>query len=375
MIYLDNAATTKTIDEAAKVALKYYTEDYYNPSALYRAASIVHGEMDSAAKIIAGALNADKNELVFTSCATESSNMVFECGIKNKKGNVIVSEMEHPSVYEAAKRLAGKGTDVRFAKINKNGIVDVDYFEKLVDENTALVSIIHCSNETGAVNDIKTLAGITKSKSKALFHSDGVQSFLKIDSDVKKLGVDYYSVSAHKIGGLKGVGLLYINKSLNIPALIVGGGQQGGRRSGTENVGGIISFAKAVEEYKKASKVFDSGLARGIFAGKLRDAGWARINALESENSGYIVSISFQGIKGEVLSRILEDKGIIVGIGSACSSHAKTNRTLTAMGVGKDYINGTIRVSFNPFLSMEDISYAADVIISEAAKLRGTING
>lgn len=376
MIYLDNAATTKTIDSAAQKMLYYACQDYYNPSAGYAPALEVKKAIDSAKKYVASALNADESEIIFTSCATESNNTAFECGIKNKKGNVVISAMEHASVYESAMRLKSKGTDVRIAPLTKSGTVDIEKFRSLVDNNTAFVSVIHASNETGAINDIKTLRNIVKQISpNAVFHSDGVQAFCKTSTDLHNLDVDLYSISAHKIGGFKGVGILYVKKGLNIPAFIVGGGQQDSRRSGTENVGGIVSLAEAIKEYKLAATETKVSELRDYAINQFRTLDWAKINGLESANTGYVLSVSFQGLRGEVIAHMVEEKGIIIGLGSACSTHVKTNRVLAAMGLNKSFIDGSIRISFSPYNTLAEVEFATKEIIEAAKRLREVMNG
>ena len=270
MIYLDNAATTKALDVAIESLVTYAGEKFYNPSAGYAPALEVKKALALATEEFAQLLGAVKEEIIFTSCATESNNTAFECGIKNKKGNVVVSSMEHASVYESAMKLKSRGVDVRFIPLNKDGFVTEEALREVMDANTAFVSIIHASNETGEINDIATLSEVAKSiNPKVIFHSDGVQAFCKIPIDLGLTKVDLYSVSAHKVGGLKGVGALYVKKGLNIQPFIVGGGQQNNRRSGTENVGGIIGFAKAACEYRESAKRIDANGLRHRIISKL----------------------------------------------------------------------------------------------------------
>lgn len=317
MIYLDNAATTKASQAAIDSMIKYAGEDFYNPSAGYAPALAVKKALGKATADIADLLGADPDEIVFTSCATESNNFAFECGVKNKKGNIVVSAGEHASVYECAQRLKSRGADVRFVMPDGNGVVTAEALAQVVDGSTAFVSIIHCSNETGAVSDIKALCAAVKSVSpKAVFHSDGVQAFCKIPTDVHDLGVDLYSVSAHKVGGLKGVGALYVRKGFNMQPFIVGGGQQNGRRSGTENTGGIIGFAEAAKIYKNKAAAFDAKALREAVINVFDGHDGVRING-RGTNSGYILSVSFKGLRGEIIAHMAEDEGVLVGLPSA----------------------------------------------------------
>ncbi len=375
MIYLDNAATTKASQAAIDSMIKYAGEDFYNPSAGYAPALAVKKALGKATADIADLLGADPDEIVFTSCATESNNFAFECGVKNKKGNIVVSAGEHASVYECAQRLKSRGADVRFVMPDGNGVVTAEALAQVVDGSTAFVSIIHCSNETGAVSDIKALCAAVKSVSpKAVFHSDGVQAFCKIPTDVHDLGVDLYSVSAHKVGGLKGVGALYVRKGFNMQPFIVGGGQQNGRRSGTENTGGIIGFAEAAKIYKNKAAAFDAKALREAVINVFDGHDGVRING-RGTNSGYILSVSFKGLRGEIIAHMAEDEGVLVGLGSACSTHIKSNRVLGAMGVGRNYAEGSIRISFSPDTTKEEAVKGARVILEAARRLGDTVNG
>ena len=373
MIYLDNAATTRVSERAIACAVEYGRERFFNPSAGYAEALSVRKDIDGAAETIAELLGADRSEIVFTSCATESNNAAFECGIKNKKGNVVVSAGEHSSGYECALRLKSRGMDVRFVPLNASGSMDVDAFMDAVDKDTAFVSVIHCSNETGAINDISELCSAVKQKApRAVFHSDGVQAFCKIPIDLHAAGVDLYSVSAHKVGGYKGVGAMYIRKGFNMQPFMAGGGQQNGRRSGTENVAGITGFAQAAKEYAEKAARFDAHALRDIFVRRFSELPYAVINGDEN-GSGYVLSVSFEHLRGEVLAHMAEEQGVLIGLGSACSSHIRTNRVLEAMGVDKRYAGGSIRISFCPDTTKEDAEYAASVIATCAEKLRRTI--
>lgn len=369
-IYLDNAATTRVTEPAIREMIKYAGEEYFNPSAGYAPALAVRKAISTAASAIADIIGAESGEIVFTSCASESNNHAFACGIKNKKGNVVIGGAEHASVYECANRLKSKGTDVRFVAPDTGGHITPENVAAATDGNTAFVSIMHCSNETGAVNDI---AGIVKAVRKispsAIIHSDGVQAFCKIPVNVKKLGVDLYSISAHKVRGPKGTGALYIKKGLSLPAFIAGGGQQNGRRSGTENVCGIMSFATAANEYAAVAKSFDAHALRSIFTDRFSGREDASVNGT-APDSGYILSLSFKGLKGEIIAHGMEDRGILIGLGSACSTHIKTNRVLSSMGVSKDFAEGSIRISFCPDNTVEEALIAAEALEEVTNDLR-----
>ncbi len=362
MIYLDNAATTRILPCATEKIIRFADKEYFNPSAGYAPAIAVRHEIDRSAEVIASMLGADADEIVFTSCATESNNYALSCGIKNKKGNIVVSASEHASVYECAMRLRSRGTEVRFVDPDKTGHVTPESVAAATDRNTAFVSVIHCSNETGTVNDISGISAAVRAVSPtAVIHSDGVQAFAKIRTDMHTLGVDLYSVSAHKVGGLKGVGALFIRRGLNMQPFIAGGGQQSGRRSGTENVCGITSFSAAAAEYAKAAETFDAHSLRKIFTDRFGGRADVLVNGC-GILSGYILSLSFKGLKGEIIAHGMEDRGILIGLGSACSTHVKANRTLGAMGVGKDFAEGSVRISFSPATTRAEAETAAEAL-------------
>lgn len=375
MIYLDNAATTKMSRRALDCIIKYAETDFYNPSAGYAPATEVKKAINESAAVIARLLGADKEEIVFTSCATESNNFAFECGIKNKKGNIAVSAIEHASVYESAMRLKSRGADVRFIPVTKEGCVTEETLTSVIDSNTAFVSVIHCSNETGAINDIGRLCAAAKSVNPRLvFHSDGVQAFCKLPVNLHSLGIELYSVSAHKVGGPKGVGAIYVRKGFNMSPFIVGGGQQNGRRSGTENVGGIAGFAAAATEYAERARSFNPFNLRNALIERLSALDFVKINGT-CDNSGYVLSVSFDGLRGEVLAHMAEDSGILIGLGSACSTHVRSNRVLYAMGVPDSYSSGSVRLSFSPDTTLEEVQSAAEIIATAAIKLKDIING
>ncbi|MCH5164354.1 MAG: cysteine desulfurase [Clostridiales bacterium] len=371
MIFLDNASTTKVCTPALEIVRSVSEQLYYNPSALYGEALKVKNLLEVARKDIANILGSDANEIYFTSCATESNNWAFEKGIKNRKGNIVVSSSEHASAYECAILQKSKGIDVRFLSLNKNGTVNEDDLYNKVDENTCFASIIHCSNETGAVNDIAKLSKIIRGiNNKVIIHSDGVQAFAKLGFNIKSLGVDMYSMSAHKIGGLKGCGALFIKKGLNLAPFISGGGQERGLRSGTENVAGILSFAEAAKYFKQN---YDSGLIkqmRGYLIQELKPLNVIINGTADAES---ILSVTVPGIKAEILQHMLSDKGVLIGLGSACSSKAKNNRVLSAIGLSPKEIEGSIRISFGLENNMEQIKIAAELIKTDITTLRGNI--
>jgi len=359
MVFLDNASTTKMYAESLKVFNEINESNFYNASALYRKGVESKNKLESArCSILKDLGGSAEDNLIFTSGATESNNMIIRSVARNKNSKLIFSMGEHPSVYNVAMELLGQGYNVEFAPLNNDGQVDLKSFEKMIDERTAFVSVMHISNETGAINNIKELVSIVRSKAKrAIFHVDGVQAFGKIPFSVEDLGVDAYTVSAHKLHGPKGVGALYLRKGVNIKALILGGGQENNLRSGTENLAGICAFAKASEisqvnlneNFEKVKSL--NNILREEFSKTNIEY---QINS-SNKGSPYILSISIPKVRAESILYMLEDEGYIIGNGSACSSKKKDNRVLSAMGVENYLIEGSIRVSLSNNTRKEDI--------------------
>ncbi len=372
MIYLDNAATTRVYPEAIQQMQEIYSVDFFNPSSTYKEAIKVKKLLENQRSVIAEALSCKSNEIYFTSSATESNNWALNSGFKNKKGNIVVSSGEHSCVYECAKNLKSKGFDVRFVPLGADGTTSVESLLSGIDENTCLVSVIHVSNETGAVNDIARLSRAAKEKNKRiLFHSDGVQAFLKTDNNVSRLGVDLYGISGHKIGAPKGIGALYISSQTNLQPFIFGGGQESGMRSGTENVAGIIGFGCAVTKFRS---VFNSATAktnRDLLINELKKIKDLMIISENSPSSNMIVAFSALGTKAEIIQTLCADSGVIIGRGSACASRHGGNRVLSEMGIPQKIIDGTLRIGLSPETTEEEIISAVKIIADNIEKLRG----
>lgn len=374
--YLDNAATTKCFDENVEI-FKDCLTDFYNPSATYRQAILVRKKLDGAREEISKLLGGKNGKLLFTSSATESNNMVFE-GLHLRAGQtILISKSEHPAVFEAAHRLEKKGIVVKEIPLEKNGKINLEEFEKLLDKSVVLISIIHVSNETGVVNDIKKLCEMAKTfNPKIIFHSDGVQAFGKIKFNLNELGVDLYTISGHKIYAPRGIAGLWIKNGIFIDPLLVGGGQENGLRSSTENVFGALAFSFSA---KKALSNFETKNAKLIQKRRnlINNLANSEISCdfsinENNEQSPYILSISFPGIKGEVLVHALEEDGILVSTGSACSSKKAGNRVLEAMGKSLDEIVGSIRISFSPYEDFDE-NYVGECIIKNVLRLRKNI--
>ncbi|MCH5162601.1 MAG: cysteine desulfurase [Clostridiales bacterium] len=368
MIYLDNAATTKVFDCAIEAMEQTMKDCFFNPNATYKRAIDAKKGIDSARKTIADCLKVRADEIVFTSCATESNNWVMNCGRKRPKGNVVISAGEHSSVYEPAMQLKNRGIDVRIVPLLKSGIIDEGAFSRAVDENTTFVSIIHVNNETGAINPIKRLVDTTKRLApNALFHSDGVQGALKTKDTISSLGVDFYSASAHKLGAPKGIGFLYIKNGINIAPMLYGGGQEDGKRSGTQNTPYIAAFAAAVEHLAAIDKSHVLPL-RNELAEHFKSHGCTVIG--DDNNSGYILGVVIPGVKAEILQNAVCDRDVIIGKGAACSGAKRGNRVLSAIGLTDKQIECYVRLSFAADTYRDEAMKAAQIITETAQKIR-----
>ena len=372
MIYLDNAATTKPNQKALSFAQEFLIDRFYNPSAVYREGFAVQGEIKKArASLLAPVCSAQDFEFVFTSCGTEADNQaIFSFA---KRGNAVTTQGEHSAVHATFLELKNRGVvDARFAPLLSDGSVDVDKLLDLVDEKTSFVSVIHVNNETGALNDINLIAAKVKRKNpRVIFHSDGVQAYGKVPFRLSK-DVDLYSISAHKIGGLKGVGGLIKRKSLVLPPYIIGGGQEGGKRSGTENVFGIkqleyaaadkfVTLREDWERLKILQEVLLEGLDGQIFS------------PISTKNgSPYVTAVYAEGLRGEILLHKINDCGVIVGTGSACSSNAKHrySRVILASGYTEKQADGVIRISFSNQTTEQEVREAVKIINDCARDLR-----
>jgi len=368
MIYLDNAATTKPLDSVLEYA-KVYLEKFYNPSALYSAGLDVNAFLQAAREFITAKICPAGYTCIFTSGGTESDNTaIFSYA---RRGNAVTTAGEHSAVYEAFKHLP-QGVEARLASLNKDGSVNIPDLLSKIDSKTGFVSVVHVNNETGAINDINYIsAEVKRINPKAIFHSDGVQAFGKLPFKLAKT-VDLYSVSAHKIGALKGTGALFKRTDLHLHPLIYGGGQEGDLRSGTENVFGIAAMYKATEEKFLQIKVNyerAAALKQRLINGLSSD-----ITVLSGEaSSPYVVSLSAEGLKGEVLQHMLEAEGIIVGTGSACSSRNHYSRILKECSYSNAVLEGVIRLSTSPETTVEEIDFAIEKINSSVEKLKKVI--
>ena len=369
-VYFDNSATTRCYDSVKDIVVKAMTEDFGNPSAMHLKGVEAEKYIKSSAESLARLLKVQEKEILFTSGGTESDNLaLIGAAFANKRsGNhIITTSVEHPAVSQPALFLQEQGFEVTYLPVDSRGVVKMDALKAVLREDTILVSVMYVNNEVGAVMPVEEIAALVHEKSpKALFHVDAIQAFGKYRIYPKKMGIDLLSVCGHKIHGPKGVGFLYINEKAKIQPQILGGGQQGGMRSGTDNVPGIAGLgAAAVEIYKNLEENVENmyRLKEHIAQG-LEKIGDIRINGMDlREGAPQILSISVMGVRSEVLLHSLEERGIYVSAGSACSSHKrKPSATLAAMGMSKDQIESTVRLSFCEENTIEEADYFLQVM-------------
>ena len=374
MIYLDNSATTRTLDAAAEAAAKYMRQDFFNPSAAYSPAVEAERAVNAARSRLASMIHAAPEEIIYTSGGTESNNTAIFGALKARRGTgrIIVGATEHPSAYRAIMTLKGP-YNVTEARVDSTGTQDVNSLMSALSNDVAFVSIMHVNNETGAINDIPSIYKAVKQRAPgAIMHVDGVQGFLKVPFDARYC--DMYSISGHKFHAPKGVGALYIKRGVRFAGGQIGGGQERNLRSGTTNTPGIMGMDAAIEYYQAnldeiRRKLMQMKLRLAKNLSFIRDA---YINGPEpSLGAPHILNVSFLGVRGEVLLHALEEKGIYVSTGSACSAHKKgKNRILNAMGVVGDRQEGAIRFSICPFNTEDEMDITADVIEEQLAFLR-----
>lgn len=366
-VYFDNSSTTKPSNEVIDEVALGMKEFYGNPSSLHNLGFKSEKKLKECREILSKTINANENEIYFNSGGSEGNNSILK-GILKSGTHLITTPFEHASILNTIKKLEDNKVKVTFLKINEEGKIDLEHLRNSITKETTLISIIHVNNEIGVIQDLKTIGEIIKeSSSRAKFHVDAVQSYGKIPIDVKKMNIDFLTVSGHKFHGPKGVGFIYVRKPNNLTPLIEGGAQEFGIRAGTQNIAGIMGMSLASkitndrinENYKKVFQI------KKKIIGKLEYIENIRINSLLNEDySPYILNVSFRGIRGEVLLHFLEESGIYVSTGSACSSKEREklggSYVLKALGLSQDEMAGGIRFSFSDDNKEEEVDYVID---------------
>lgn len=382
-VYLDNSATTRVFPEVAELMTRIMCEDYGNPSSLHTKGMQAEQYVRYAKETLARILKVNEKELFFTSGGTEADNMaIIGCAFANaRRGrHLITTQIEHPAVIQTMKYLETMDFRVTYLPVDSTGCFLLEDLQRAICTDTILVSVMHTNNEIGSIQPIEEAGALIKRMNpNILFHVDAVQGFGKFLIHPKKMNIDMLSVSGHKIHGPKGVGMLYVNEKVKIQAIVFGGGQQQGLRSGTENVPGIAGLAKAAEmmyahlnedvlRLYDIKRAFIAGVSRieGVFVNGLRPGDWTGAGT-----APHVVSISVAGVKSEVLLHALEEKGIFVSAGSACAARKpKPSATLKAIGIPGEYMDSTIRVSFSVYTTMEEIGYTLKIMYDMIPMLR-----
>ena len=384
-VYLDYSATTPVKEEVVQAMIPYFTEKFGNPSTLYDPGLEAKAGLDKARKQVADLIGAEDREIFFTSCGTEADNWVIEGvadALRSKGNHIITTKIEHHAILHTCQYLEKHGVEVTYLDVDNEGFVDPADLEAAIKDNTILVSIMMVNNEVGTIQPIKELCAIAK-KHGVLFHTDTVQALGNIPIDVKDLGVDFISMSAHKIYGPKGIGALYKRAGINIPSFVHGGAQEKKKRAGTENTAGIVGFGKAAE------LAMQNLPEHAAHSDKLRRMLWEKIEQtipditlngpkdFTKRHPGNL-NISFSYIEGESIILLLDSYGICANTGSACSSGSLgTSHVLEAIGVPITKANGAIRFTVGDFTTEEDIEYVAESVKAIVERLRelSPVNG
>ena len=368
--YFDNSATTRVLDSVKEIVVRTMTEDYANPAARHRLGMQAEQYIRTARFEIARTLKVQEKEILFTSGGSESNNLALIGGAlaNQRRGKHLISTgIEHPSVYRPLEYLAELGFEITFLPVNQDGHISLARLQDSLREDTILVSVMYVNNEVGAVEPVEEISRVIKEKNPhTIFHVDAIQAYGKYVIRPKKQGIDLLSVSGHKIHGPKGVGFLYIRDGVKVKPMIYGGGQQNDMRSGTENVPGVAGLGVAAKE------MYTDHEAKAAHLLELKDYLTDRLGELEGvtvnskkgrESAPQIVSASFEGVRSEVLLHALEEKGIYVSSGSACSAHHPgISGTLKGIGVAPKLLDATIRFSFGIFNTREEIDYCMDTL-------------
>ena len=378
MIYLDNSATTRPFDGVIDAMDRSMREAYYNASAAYKPAVDVDRALRACRKLIASQLGAQEDEVYFTSGGTESDNLAIlgVAATLRHPANFVCSAIEHPAVLETIRRVEAMGHEVRVMPIDRRGVVDLAACEVLFDERTALVSCMQVSNETGAIQPIAELARMARAKNKDVrVHVDGVQGFMRVPMHMGRMGVDLYALSGHKVHGPKGVGALVVRKGVRLVPQMTGGGQEKNLRSGTYNSPAILGLGEAVREMaaRRDDLARIAQMKARLFALLTTEEG-VTLNGPavdDAQSAPHILSVSFAGVRGEVMRNALEGEGVLVSTGSACSSHKqKVSGTLRAMGLSTEQADGTIRISLGMMNTMDEMDEAAARMLALYRQLR-----
>ncbi len=369
-VYFDNSATTRVLDSVRDIVVKTMTEDYGNAASLHRKGMEAERYIREARASIAETLKVPEKEILFTSGGSESNNMALIGGaLANQRAgkHIISTAVEHPSVYNPLIYLESIGFEVTILNVDHDGHIDLEELGRVIRPDTVLASVMYVNNEIGAVEPVEEVSRIVKAKNpRTLFHVDAIQAYGKFLIRPKKQGIDLLSASGHKIHGPKGVGFLYVNTGVKLKPLIYGGGQQNNMRSGTENVPGVAGLGMAAREMytDHAAKAEHLMSLKDYMIDRMAEVDGTVVNSRKGTGGApQIASVSFAGVRAEVLLHALEDRGIYVSSGSACSSrHPGISGTLKGIGVPQDLLDSTLRFSFGLFNTKEEIDYCIEAL-------------
>ena len=368
-IYFDNSATTKIKQEVLKEMMPYLTENYGNPSSLYKLGRDAKRGIEVARERVAKLINANTKEIYFTSCGSESDNWALKgIAFANKdKNHIITSKIEHHAILETCEFLEKQGYDITYLNVDKDGIVNLEELVNSIKDTTCLISVMFANNEIGTIEPIEKIGKIAK-ENNIVFHTDAVQAVGNIDIDVEKIGIDMLSLSGHKINAPKGVGALYIRTGINIEKYLNGGHQEKGKRSGTENVASIVGLGKACEIARMNLKTHASYLKyiRNYYIEQvIKRVGNIKINGSMENRLPGNANISFIGSNSSELLFELDKRGIAVSAGSACNSgDPKPSHVLTAIGLDSSFASSAIRTTFSEYNTKEDVDYLVDSLVN-----------
>ena len=375
-IYMDNAATTPVKKEVLEEMLPYFSEKYGNPSSVYSLGSASRVAVEKAREQVAKALGADKSEIFFTAGGSESDNWAIKgAAYKNrKKGNhIITTKIEHHAVLHTCEYLEKQGFEVTYLDVDSDGLISLDDLKNSIKDTTILITIMFANNEIGTIQPIKEIGEIAHEHN-LLFHTDAVQAIGSIKIDVNELNIDLLSMSAHKFFGPKGVGVLYIRKGINLDNLIAGGGQERGKRAGTENLASIVGMGKAIELAYENLQQHNEKLTtlRDYLINKIEDNfDYVRLNGHRNKRLSGNVNFSFEFIEGESLLLMLDMNGIAASSGSACTSGAlDPSHVLLAIGLSHEIAHGSLRLSLNEFNTKDEVDYVVEKLVGIVDRLR-----
>ena len=376
LIYLDNAATTKTSEEVVAAMLPYFTEYYGNPSSVYEFASESKKAVSNARRTIAETLGAQENEIYFTAGGSEADNWALKAtaeAYQSKGKHIITTKIEHHAILHTAEYLEKRGFEITYIGVDENGVVKVDELEKAIRPDTILISVMFANNEIGTIQPIKEIGEIAK-KHGVLFHTDAVQAYGQLPINVDELHIDMLSSSGHKLNGPKGIGFLYIRKGVKIRSFVHGGAQERKRRAGTENVPGIVGYGKAAEIAAKTMKertAKEIELRDHLIDRVLAEVPYTRLNGHRTNRLPNNANFSFQFVEGESLLILLDNNGICASSGSACTSGSlDPSHVLLAIGLPHEIAHGSLRLTLSAETTMEDIDFVVDCIKQIIERLR-----